>query len=141
MLNAILSIMKIMGWLGIILGILAFVNIATKTIKNIWSSEELFCWKKMLKGIGKVLIFYISSVLICVAFTILPFVNEMIADTFGLMLISGEMLETLSSVGVLGVVISVIIAQGKKAIEGLTSLSKVTTSTEKITWEVTEEEE
>lgn len=139
MLEAILSILKIMGWLGIILGILVIVNISTKTIYNVWSSKELFSWKKMLKGISKSLVFYISAVFICIAFTILPYVNEMITSTFGMILISNEMLETLSSVGVLGTVISAIVMQGKSAITGILALSKVSTNSEEITWSVEEE--
>lgn len=139
MLEAILSILKIMGWLGVILGILVVVNISTKTIHNVWSSKELFSWKKMLKGIGKALVFYISAVFICIAFTILPYVNEMITNTFGMILISNEMLETLSSVGVLGTVISTIAMQGKSAITGVLALSKVSTNSEEITWTVEEE--
>lgn len=139
MLEAILSILKIMGWLGVILGILVVVNISTKTIHNVWSSKELFSWKKMLKGIGKALVFYISAVFICIAFTILPYVNEMITNTFGMILISNEMLETLSSVGVLGTVISTIAMQGKSAITGILALSKVSTNSEEITWTVEEE--
>lgn len=139
MLEAILSILKIMGWLGVILGILVVVNISTKTIYNVWSSKELFSWKKMLKGIGKALVFYVSAVFICVAFTILPYVNEMITDTFGMILISNEMLEALSSVGVLGTVISTIVMQGKSAITGVLALSKVSTNSEEITWTVEEE--
>ena len=139
MLEAILSILKIMGWLGVILGILVVVNISTKTINNVWSSKELFSWKKMLKGISKALVFYVSAVFICVAFTILPYVNEMITSTFGMILISSEMLETLSSVGVLGTVISAIVMQGKSAIAGVLALSKVSTNSEEITWSVEEE--
>ena len=139
MLEAILSILKIMGWLGVILGILVVVNISTKTIYNVWSSKELFSWKKMLKGISKSLVFYISAVFICIAFTILPYVNEMITSTFGMILISNEMLETLSSVGVLGTVISAIVMQGKSAITGILALSKVSTNSEEITWSVEEE--
>ena len=139
MLEAILSILKIMGWLGIILGILVVVNISTKTIYNVWSSKELFSWKKMLQGISKSLVFYISAVFICIAFTILPYVNEMITSTFGMILISNEMLETLSSVGVLGTVISAIVMQGKSAITGILALSKVSTNSEEITWSVEEE--
>ena len=139
MLEAILSILKIMGWLGIILGILVVVNISTKTIYNVWSSKELFSWKKMLKGISKSLVFYISAVFICIAFTILPYVNEMITSTFGMILISNEMLETLSSVGVLGTVISAIVMQGKSAITGILALSKVSTNSEEVTWSVEEE--
>ena len=63
----------------------------------------------------------------------------MITDTFEIMLISSEMLETLSSVGVLGTVISAIVVQGKSAIAGVIALSKVSTNSEEITWTVEEE--
>ena len=140
MLNAILEILAIMGWLGAILGILTLVNICTNTICNIWSSKELFSWKKFVKGIGKAIVFYLSAVAISVAFTMLPYVNGMIVKNFEVALISNETLEVLSSVGVLGVVITTIISEAKKAITGVISLSNITTSNEKITWEVEEDE-
>ena len=139
MLEAILETLKIMGWLGIILGILVTVNITTSTIHNIWSSKELFSWKKMLKGIGKSLVFYLSAVAISVACTMLPYVNEMITASFGVMLVSNETLEVLSSVGILGIVMSTIVIQAKKAIAGISTLSNVSTSDEEITWKVEEE--
>lgn len=139
MLEAILETLKIMGWLGIILGILVTVNITTSTIHNIWSSKELFSWKKMLKGIGKSLVFYLSAVAISVACTMLPYVNEMITASFGVMLVSNETLEVLSSVGILGIVMSTIVIQAKKAITGISTLSSVSTSDEEITWKVEKE--
>lgn len=139
MLEAIMSTLQIMGWLGITLGILVVVNVVTSTIYNTWSSKELFSWKKMIKGISKSVIFYVSAVLISIAFTILPFINEMITSAFGVMLLSNEMLETLSSVGVLGTVMSTIVIQGKKAITGIVNLANVSTNSEVITWEVEDE--
>ena len=139
MLEAIIETLKIMGWLGIILGILVIVNISSKTIYNVWSSKELFSWKKMLKGIGKSLVFYLSAVAISVACTMLPYVNEMITATFKVMLVSNETLEVLSSVGILGIVMSTIVIQAKKAITGISTLSNVSTSDEEITWKVEEE--
>ena len=41
MLEAIISTLQIMGWLGITLGILVVVNVVTSTIYNTWSSKEL----------------------------------------------------------------------------------------------------
>lgn len=131
--------LKIMGWLGIVLGILVGVNIVTGTIVNIWSGKETFSWKKMLKGISKSVIFYFSAVAIGVAFTMLPFINEMITSAFGIMLLSNEMLNTLSSVGVLGVVVSTIVVQGKKAIAGVVNLANISSDSEEITWKVEEE--
>lgn len=139
MLEAIILTLKIMGWLGIVLGILVSVNIVTGTIVNIWSGKETFSWKKMLKGISKSVIFYFSAVAIGVAFTMLPFINEMITSAFGIMLLSNEMLNTLSSVGVLGVVVSTIVVQGKKAIAGVVNLANISSNSEEITWKVEEE--
>lgn len=139
MLEAIMLTLKIMGWLGIVLGILVGVNIVTGTIVNIWSGKETFSWKKMLKGISKSVVFYFSAVAIGMAFTMLPFINEMITSTFGIMLLSNEMLNTLSSVGVLGVVVSTIVVQGKKAIAGVVNLANISSDSEEITWKVEEE--
>ena len=139
MLEAILSTLSIMGWLGIILGILVVVNTICGTIYNISSGKENFKWKKLFKGLGKSVIFYISSAFLSVAFTMLPFINEMITNAFGTVLISTELLNTLSSVGVLGVVASVIVVQAKKAIQGITSLANMSADTEVITWKVEEE--
>lgn len=139
MLEAIMLTLKIMGWLGIVLGILVGVNIVTGTIVNIWSGKETFSWKKMLKGISKSVIFYFSAVAIGVAFTMLPFINEMITSAFGIMLLSNEMLNTLSSVGVLGIVVSTIVVQGKKAIAGVVNLANISSDSEEITWKVEEE--
>lgn len=139
MLEAIILTLKIMGWLGIVLGILVGVNIVTGTIVNIWSGKETFSWKKMLKGISKSVVFYFSAVAIGVAFTMLPFINEMITSAFGIMLLSNEMLNTLSSVGVLGVVVSTIVVQGKKAITGVVNLANISSDSEEITWKVEEE--
>ena len=139
MLEAIIKTLQIMGWLGIILGILVVVNITTSTIHNVWSSKELFSWKKMLKGIGKSLVFYLSAVAISIACTMLPYVNEMITASFGVMLVSNETLEVLSSVGILSIVMATIVMQAKKAIVGISTLSNVSTSDEEITWKVEEE--
>ena len=99
----------------------------------------MFKWKKLFKGLGKAGVFYISAAFLSVAFTMLPFINEMITDAFGTVLISTELLNTLSSVGVLGVVASVIVIQAKKAIQGITSLANMSSDTEVITWKVEEE--
>ena len=139
MLEAILSTLSIMGWLGIILGILVVVNTICGTIYNICSGKENFKWKKLFKGLGKAGIFYISAAFLSIAFTMLPFINEMITDAFGTILISTELLNTLSSVGVLGVVASVVVIQAKKAIQGITSLANMSADTEVITWKVEEE--
>ena len=117
--EAILSNLYIMGWLGIILFILAATNIITSTLANTWSKKESFSWKKMLQGITKVLIFYISAVAISIAFTILPFVNTMITNVFGIILFSNDVLDTLSTVAILSTVAAAVINQGKKAVESI----------------------
>ena len=142
MLEAILSTIEIIGWLGIILGILSIVNIVTGTLVNMWQYKETFDIKKMLKGISKIAVFYISSAFIAIAFTMLPYINEMITNAFGVILLSSDLLNTLSSVGVLGVVVSTIVVQAKKAIQGILSLSGISSGEdEEITWDVIEEDE
>jgi len=141
MLEAILLTLKLMGWLGIVLGILVAVNTISGSIVNIWSGAEPFSWRRLYQGILKSVIFYISAVFLGVAFTMLPFINEMITGASGEMLLSSEMLSTLSSVGVLGVIVSVIIIQSKKAIENILKLANLSTSVEKITWDVILDEE
>lgn len=125
--ETILNTLTIMGWLGIVLIILSIINIVTGTLINIWKNQEKFDWKKMAKGIIKVLIFFISSAFVGVAFTILPFINEMITNAFGTELISNDVLNTFSSVGILGIVISTITIQAKKAIEGIKNLANIST--------------
>ena len=132
MLEAILSTLSIMGWLGIILGILVIVNTICGTIYNICSGKEKFKWKKLFKGLGKAIIFYISSAFLSVALTMLPFINDMMANTFGTVLISTELLNTLSSVGVLSVVVSVIVVQAKKAVQGIMNLANINIDTKVI---------
>ena len=141
MVEAILKTLQIMGWLGIALAILAIVNIVTGTLINIWSGKETFNGKKMIKGITKILAFYVCSVFVAVAFTMLPFINEMITNAFGVILLSSELLNTLSSVAVLGVVTATIVAQRKKAIQGVVDLANISSDTEVITWEVKDDEE
>lgn len=139
MVEAILSTLSIMGWLGIILAILAVVNITTGTLVNVWKNNENFNIKKMAKGILKVAVFYVSAVFVSIAFTMLPFINGMITDTFGVILLSSDLLNTLSSVGVLGAVCATIVVQAKKAIAGIADLANVSANVEEITWEVEDE--
>ena len=139
MLKAILSTLSIMGWLGVMLGILVIVNTVCGTVFNISEKKESFSWKRLFSGLGKSLIFYIAAALVSVAFTMLPYINEMITNAFGTILLSNELLNTLSSIGVLGVVISAIVVQGKKAITNTVQLANMTNNTEVITWNVEEE--
>ena len=135
-----MSTLGIMGWLGVILGILVIVNTVCGTVTNITNGES-FSWKKMLKGLAKAAIFYGSAICTSVAFTMLPYINEMIVNSFGVILLSTELLNTLSSVAVLGIVVSTVVVQAKKAIEGIIKLANISVGEEKITWEVIEEEE
>lgn len=141
MLDAIIEVLRIMGWLGVILAILVVTNTATGTLVNMWQNQETFSWKKLLKGIVKAAIFYISALFISVAFTMLPYINEMITNAFGQILISNEVLNTVSSVGVLAVVVAAVVSQAKKAIENVVRLANSSSETEKITWEVIEPED
>lgn len=139
MLKAILSTLSIMGWLGIILAILVVVNTVCGTVFNISEKKESFSWKRLFGGIGKAVVFYVAAALVSVAFTMLPYINEMITNSFGTILLSSELLTTLSSVGVLGVVVSAIVVQGKKAITNTVQLANMSGNTEEITWKVEEE--
>ena len=129
-----------MGYLGIILGILVLINTICGVIKNTSEGQE-FSWKVLGKGLLKALIFYICSALLGVAFTMMPSVNTMITDVTGAQLFSPETLNTLSSVAVFTVVVAAIVAQGKKALEGIIELLEVKVSGELITWEVDDSEE
>ena len=128
--EAILNTLLIMGWLGVVLATLAIVNILTGTLTNMWTKNEKFDIKKMSKGIIKVISFFICSAFVAVVFTMLPFINEMINNIFNIELISNELLNTFSSVGVLGVVISTITTQGKKAIQGIVDLANISSNEE-----------
>ena len=139
MINAIIEILKIMGWLGLILAILAIVNTICGIASNMSNGEE-FNSKKLLKGVLKVVIFYISAVFTSIAFIILPYINIMITSAFKAELISSELLNTLSGVAILGIVIASIITQGKKALENITKLSTINSDIEKTDWEIEEKE-
>lgn len=140
MLEAIMEILRIMSWLGVVLGIIATVNLICGTIYNI-NDGQAFSWKKFFKGILKVVIFYISAVFVSVAFTMLPYINTMITDAFGVILLSSELLNTLSSVAVLGIVVASVVTQAKKAFANVSKLSTMSSDVEVITWDVIEPEE
>lgn len=139
MLNAILSTLSIMGWLGIILAILVVVNTTCGTIFNVFSKGEKFSWKRLLGGMGKAAVFYIAAALVSVACTMLPYINNMISESFNVVLLTDDLLKTLSSVGVLGIVVSVITIQAKNAIKNTVQLANMGNLPEEITWNVEEE--
>lgn len=124
MLETIIEVLKIMGWLGVILGILTFVNTICGIITNLDEGEK-FSFRKLFKGLAKAIIFYISAVLTASAFTMLPFINSMITDIFSIELLSSDTLNTLSSIAILGIVIAAIIVQGKSALTNITRLANM----------------
>ena len=69
----------------------------------------------------------------------LPYINNMISDSFGVVLLTEDLLKTLSSVGVLGIVVSVITIQAKNAIKNTVQLANMGNQPEEITWNVEEE--
>lgn len=123
--EAIIEILSIMSWLGVILLLLTIVNISCKAYCNITQLGQKFSWKKVFGGIGKMFLFYCGASLTSVAFSLLPIVNEMINKTSEAELITNEALGQLSTLGVLGICINVIITHGKKALEGITALGKM----------------
>lgn len=141
MLEAILGTVKLMGWLGIVLAILVCANTICGALSNIWSAKEEFSWKRLFQGLAKAAVFYLSAVLVSVALTMLPFINEMITSAAGEVLISADMLQTLSSVGILGTIVSVIVVQAQKAIKNIAKLANIESYKEVITWDVEEPEE
>lgn len=126
MLETIIEVLKIMGWLGVILGILTFVNTICGIITNLDKGEK-FNLKKLLKGLLKAAIFYLSAVLTSIAFTMLPFINTMITKIFEIELLSSDTLNTLSTIAILGIIVAAIITQGKGAIENVNKLSTMST--------------
>lgn len=139
MLEAILSTLKAMGWLGIVSVLLMIVNTICGAVFNISTGKEKFSFKRLFSGIGKAMVFYISAALAGVAFSMLPYINVMIGDVFGMQLFADELLHSLSSVGILGVVVSVITMQAKRAINSIIKLANMGNQTEEITWKVEEE--
>lgn len=134
--EAILSTLGVMGWLGVVLAILVIVNTTCGIIRNLHDGQ-VFSWKVLFKGLGKAFVYYASAVLTSIAFTMLPFINALITNTFQVELFANDTLQTLSAVAVVGVVIASVITQGKKALEGVIELSGVSvTNKEEITWEV-----
>lgn len=127
---SIMSTLKIMGLMGIVLFLLATVNTVCSTVYNVSGKKEKFSFKRLFGGIGKTLVFFASSVLLGVAFTLIPFVNEIISGVFGQALVSEDVLQSLSGVGVFGVCLAVIINQGKKALVGIQKLGQGSTGKE-----------
>lgn len=132
MLETVMQTLIIMGWLGIVLIILAFVNIVTGTLVNIWSGKEEFNGRKMAQGIIKVIAFYICAIFVAIAASLLPSINTMITNAFQVQLLTDELLNTFSSIAVLSVVISTIVVHAKKAIFGIKDLAELSANEEKV---------
>ena len=138
MYEAIVSALEIIGWLGVILGILVLINTVCGIIFNINKNGQDFSWKILFRGLLKAIVFYGCAAALSIAFTMLPYVNEMITSIYGIQLIAQDTLHTLSTVAVLGVIVMAVVAQGKKALEGVSQLLSVKANNEEITWEVIE---
>lgn len=140
--EALLATIKIIGWLGIILALLTIVNTVCGIIVNTDKVEGSFSWSILFKGLLKALVFYGCSALLAVSFTLLPFVNDMITNIYGVQFIAEDTLTTLSTTAVFAVVIGVIVVQGKKALEGIVELTKVkAVKGEIVSWEVEDADE
>jgi len=140
MYEAIKSTLQIVGWLGVILLMLVLINTVCGIIFNVNKNGDTFSFKTLFKGLFKAFVFYGCAALLAIAFTMLPFINEMITNVYGVQLIANDVLNTLSTVAVLTVVVSAIITQGKKALEGVSQLLTVKVNNEIITWEVEDPE-
>ena len=140
MLELILPVLSIMGYLGIILGILVLINTVCGIIKNT-SAGQPFSWKILFKGLLKALVFYGCSVLLSIAFVMLPEVNMMITENIGVPLFSQETLTTLSDAAVFAVVVASVVAQGKSALEGVTELVGVKVNPDKVKYIEAEKKE
>lgn len=130
MLESIIQTLKIMGLLGIVFFILVLVNTVCGILFNTSNGEE-FSKEKLFKGLLKAFIFYMSSVATSIAFSLLPFINNLVNKTFDTELLSPNLLNSLSSIAVLAIVVAAISIQGKKALEGIKSLSDVSISADK----------
>lgn len=123
MIIALLTTLKIFGWLGLVLALCSSVNIMGKTYINIQNGDK-FSWRKMFRGIGKVMIIWALAFTLAIACTILPFINVMIVDFYGVALLADEVINTLSVVSIVGIGITAIVQQAKKALETVKTLYK-----------------
>ena len=122
--EAVCATLNIIMWIGVILGLLLVVNTVCGIICNLNKGEK-FSWNKFFQGIGKAVAFYISIALLSVATTLLPFINLMVVEVFGVNLIEPAVLNALSTTVIFGIAASAIIIQGKKALENVVELAKI----------------
>lgn len=122
MIATILVTLRIFLWIGFLLFLCSSVNIIGNTYLNIKSGEK-FSWKKLFKGIGKVMLQWVLSTILAIVCNILPFINVMIVEVYGVALIGNEVLTTLSAIGIVGIGINSMIIQAKKALEAIKKIN------------------
>ena len=138
--EAVCATLNIVMWIGVILGLLLIVNTMCGVICNL-NKGEPFSWKKLFQGIGKALAFYLGIALLSVVSTLLPFVNAMVVDVFNIELLSSAVLNTLSTAAIFGIAAAAITVQGKKALENIFELAKLSLGTLEMKKEMVAEEE
>ena len=139
--ESICATFNIILWIGAVLGLELVANTLCGVMCNVGEGKEDFSWKKLLMGIGKALAFYVCVGLLSIAFTMLPFVNAMVVDVFGVELLSSAVLDTLSTAAIFGIAAAAITVQGKKAIEGIFNLAKLSLGNLELKKKVIEEKE
>lgn len=122
--EAVCATLNIVMWIGVILGLLLIVNTMCGIICNL-NKGESFSWNKFFQGIGKAVAFYAGIALLSVVSTLLPFINAMVVEVFKIELLSSSVLNTLSTAAIFGIAAAAITVQGKKALENLMNLSKI----------------
>jgi len=138
--QALLQTLQVVGWLGIVLAIFLVINTTCGVIYNTNKNGEDFSWKTLFRGIRNAVVFYIGEGLLAIACTILPFINTMVTDTFGIQIFGEQALNNLSTVGVIGTIAYAVISQGTKAFKALKNILGVSANLEQITWEVVDPE-
>ena len=121
MIEAISTVIGIMIWIGFASVLCAAVNIGGKIIINIKNGEK-FTWGKFFKGIGKVCLLWVASLIVALVCAMLPFINTALVEAYGLMFIGDEILSTISSMAVIGICVNALIVEIKKAIETIKKL-------------------
>ena len=122
--EAVCATLNIVMWIGVILGLLLIVNTMCGIICNL-NKGESFSWNKFFQGIGKAVAFYAGIALLSVVSTLLPFINAMVVEVFNIELLSSSVLNTLSTAAIFGIAAAAITVQGKKALENIFELAKL----------------
>lgn len=137
--EAVCATLNIVMWIGVVLGLLLIVNTMCGIICNM-NKGEPFSWEKLLKGIGKAVAFYLGIALLSIVSTLLPFVNAMVVEVFSIELLSSSVLDTLSTAAIFGIAAAAITVQGKKALNNIFELAKLSLGTIEIKEEEKEDE-